>query len=397
MQTEDSGRRLTVLGLFTAIIVFFMPFSTVRIFGNGLLLYLGAPLIALSLIQFFKHARSMRIDNARLAVLAFMGYYLFSIIWSPNCTVARIYELLKVFLLALCLICNPYSQTDRLTTLAAFTGTGALICGVLLFKPYDIQDYFARRSIAILGVYQDPNYLCFLLFCILAVCVMAMLYAKRKSVKIVGFVLTLVILYCIIRTGSRSALASGILMVLFMTVRKEQKPTRIVLVGIVLLAAALILLPILARYLPATLVSRFQVFNKLDRSNSNRLRIWSQAFQLSFSSLPGLLFGRGAGSSTYYLGVATHNHILQILLENGLVGLTLYGAFLYQWAKKFRALKNPLSMAIFTASVLHSMTLSVQSIDYYWVTIAFCMVVAPLELHIIDQEETETDEIGETA
>ena len=115
-----------------------------------------------------------------------------------------------------------------------------------------------------------------------------------------------------------------------------------------------------------TLAEKFIVlfFQSGNATTKSRFIIWEQSFQLL--KFPYIFLGYGKTNSLDMIGIATnmaeisfHNSILHITVSFGLVGLTIFGMFVFDYWNKFLSNSEKeykiILYAIFISSLLYGM------------------------------------------
>ena len=197
----------------------------------------------------------------------------------------------------------------------------------------------------------DPNYLSG--WFILPVTMASEYIDKKNSLIIKGLLIIEIALsfYFVAQSGSRSGLLCIAFVVLGYTVwmlrlEIKKKPLYAVM-GIVLF---ILLVSFAIKMIPANTFYRFTNGSDVE-SLGGRTRIWENLMSVLFSHPLGMIFGMGQGSAPFYSGFdrVAHNTFMDILFENGLVGLFFYLYFFFIAMKS--ALKKDPAIAIAFISV----------------------------------------------
>lgn len=200
----------------------------------------------------------------------------------------------------------------------------AILIGITLFSNGSEDN---RTTLAIFGQTSDPNY--FVGFFIFPLSVTMKKFMESKY-RIIYLVLVLLAMYCIFMSGSRGGLIAVIVTMAAFSLIYPSKLKHKLLVfiagGSFLLFAWFVIAPIL----PDNIISRMSVTNVIETGGTGRWYIWKSMLNEIIHSTDKLLFGRGVPSlhmifhgGTYNEGVA-HNHLLQTLYDQGLVGLIAF-------------------------------------------------------------------------
>jgi len=187
-----------------------------------------------------------------------------------------------------------------------------------------------------------PNQLAGLLLSLLPFLVALILCSKSFFLRLMLIGCGGLTLFVLLLTGARIALIALVALALFYVLRSKRKVISLVM-GVVLALTLWFSLPkqYQQRYLT---VKQYAEGGKLDDSNKLRLAIWDAGWRM-FLDHP--ILGVGAGQfptayGTVYSGryhtawMNPHNLLLQVTCELGLVGLVIFGCFLFQIWKGIR-------------------------------------------------------------
>ncbi|MBI5055381.1 MAG: O-antigen ligase family protein [Nitrospirae bacterium] len=193
-----------------------------------------------------------------------------------------------------------------------------------------------KRDVGVTFSYLGPNEFAAFYAQVTILFMGILLVIDRTFVKIVLWCLIMFNTYCILYLYSRGGYAAVLAGLLFLGLTKNR----------IVLLLLLILLVSWNTVLPDAVVERLEMTKTeegVDASSSSRLELWSQALEeIIVNPLTGVGFG-----SSQYLGFKTsgeksrrnvHNGYVEILLEQGIVGLTLFLYIFYLGIKKGWAL-----------------------------------------------------------
>lgn len=261
---------------------------------------------------------------------------------------------------------------------------GATIAACLIiFMPTTSTYIEGRRTIILWGANMDPNILSavFIMGFYSLLDIQMHGRSELKIYRLLSYVSEIAVVIGIIYTGSRGGLISllgslGVL--LFCLLRKgienEQRKRIYQLLVILCILVILLLLFIPEEYLS----SRFSwsnLFGLNDYQNGahNRYTIWMRAWTL-FKKNP--LFGYGCGNfydaiATVYIECASHNLVVLLLVEYGIIGSFPFFLFLFLTLKRLYQAANPVMLAMFIAILIISLSLDSLPYKYFWVTLTF--------------------------
>ncbi|GEM02800.1 O-antigen ligase [Halolactibacillus halophilus] len=208
--------------------------------------------------------------------------------------------------------------------------------------------------------FRNPNGLAILLFCGTYFLTLATYHVSNIILKSYFIVSLLISFFLITETGARSILLSLILVVLIILIHKYRNSFIYYIIFIALAFNFLFIFMYIK--LPNTAIG--DGLNKISISVfskgffSGRERIWSAVWDHSMTSP---LFGHGISSKAGHIDgitTSTHNQYLQIFMESGIIGLTIFLIFLYFiWIlllKNMHTFEGVLSVGFFIATIIYS-------------------------------------------
>ncbi len=364
VRAKKDGKNIRPVTVFAFLAVLCLPFHTLIISGVGLLMLIGIPLLVLSAAAILSQLRKNAWDPATPLLAAFFAYNILGYLWTPSFSAYSLYNYAKIIAIVMCLYCQTYNRREKNFLFLGSVVSCLIVCWFMITES-NIGYTDNRMTVAVFGVEQDPNYLGYLFLIPAAVSIRQLLNRKAVYQKIFFAVLAVLILFCVMMTGSRGALI-GIASVAIVCVitRFKKLSTKIIFCVAMALLIALVYGFVLT-LLPEHIAARFSIRDVLESGGTGRTEIWDSAFQALREAPHKILFGFGTSSSTALIGWATHNLFLQLLLELGLVGLSLFVAFLWIWIKRL-AKQDTMCLGIVVGCMAMAMTLSVNTIYYFW-------------------------------
>lgn len=365
---------ISLLGIISAILVAILPMSTVSIGGNGLMLYIGAAMLAVYIVRLAKNQFRLRFDKLTKALLLVVLYALCACFFNSSITFNFIIEYTKNILIVFILINSVFSNKDTLLIEVGAIISCIVTCYNILNAP-TISFLDDRSTVVIFGVAQDPNHICFLYIIPIYILMNIITENKSKILKIIAWTLIVLVFYSILLTGSRGGLLSCIIEVFLFVCLKYRGSGKLVVVGLLLILVIYILSPYLLNLLPESVARRFSVEQVIRDNGSGRTDIWKNAFNAICNNPILTIFGHGTGSSRSIIGSATHNTAIQVLLENGIIGIILWINLLIQLAKRLLEKNNFYKLAMLAGTLLMAMDVSANTLEYYWFALAVCTLL----------------------
>ena len=203
----------------------------------------------------------------------------------------------------------------------------AVLLGITFFSNGSM---FNRSTLEIFGQTSDPNY--FVGYFIFPLSVTLKRIVKSKY-RIAYVLLAFLSVYCVFFSGSRGGLLAIIALIFASALMYPQKIKHKILtltIGcVIVLSAWFLVIP----FLPDDILARMSVENVVETGGTGRWYIWKSMLNEIIHSPTEFLFGRGiTAAHRFFIGgkwetVVAHNHIIQVLYNQGLVGLLAF-AFL---------------------------------------------------------------------
>lgn len=289
-------------------------------------------------------------------MLAFLVYYCISIAWTPNIEQAFLYMPTVVIMLLLLIIFSnihfPLSYVNRLLSVYKYISFSVGILGLFFSKPY--KEVLSRSVLTLFGVQIDPNNL----VALYGIGVGLSLYSLviEGKAKFLNLCISVVNIYCIFSTGSRSGIVLvAVLLLLLLFIKRE----RISFFNQIVMLFFLFLGCIgLISFLPETTVERLLGSDELSFTDgTGREDYWSVGLSL-FLQHP--ISGNGWGA------FSCHNTFLTMLVDIGLLGFITFLSFLYLLFRRTVNYKTVLPMMLLMIGLLPSFFIDAQNKRLFW-------------------------------
>jgi hypothetical protein len=353
------------------------PFSTLNISGRGIFVFVFIPLVLALLDKIFLKGSQLRLDRSIKLLVIFFIYSLLALIWSP---VTSAVGTIQVVVLVLSIGLYYYNENEQKMIRGASVVSLVISCILVYLSSIGLQED-GRASIMFLGTERDPNYVSLLFFPGLAVLLKVIFDNDRFIIKIISIALVLITMYSMLRMGTRGGLSSCVFIVVLSFLCYRKRGLGGIIGAIVFFFLLLYLYPMAVEQLPDSVADRFTKDVLENDEMGNRIGIWKNAiaFLTGDNSVLAFLFGNGTGSSIIIIGVATHNFIIQYLIDNGLLGIVLLFLFIFSFVKKTIKTKNYLPLIIFMGSFFMALSLSIAGIVDFWmnIAVAFALLSSP--------------------
>lgn len=359
-------------------------------FGGSINKYIGLLIMGLVCIWCIRNNRTKVYIPKWMFLFSFFAFC--TMFWSVNQNFQILSVMLNVVLFTLIVIQYPLTANEkRWIILAIFVG-GVVVSAMMLaggsFTTINTIDR-DRMSITIGGLTVDNNNLAVSL----GMCLVAgfSLIYKRKTFLIEKVLVTIgliLVLVGILRTGSRGGLLAlafgGVVFLLFSD--SGLRPRTIVIGAIFVLLG----MYYIQNYMSASLASRFTLAEVVASGGTGRMDIWVHALRYySDGSVGRILFGYGFGSfptlmkSAMGVAKASHNDVVQMLLETGIVGLLLYFRMWFEMAQHALKKKNATALALLAVVAVGSLSMEMLIKKMLWLAFFVAINSASEDLEMI--------------
>lgn len=351
---------------FLALFIFLLPIDLALgdfIFGINLLDIVAAIYIVTSFLK-----RSFKLRNISFSpFIVFIIYVWFTMIWSNNIfnTSNIMFMIYTIFFSIAMIMKYDDKELCFLKKAAICSGIVFVICSLF----FGINYVDGRTFIEILTL-ADPNFTT----AKLTICVSFLISIILSMKK--GFVLSLIyfsiIMVFVLLSGSRgSFVAIGIQILIAITITYKKKLHYL----FAILCLCSIIYIFLLFSLPDHLSNRFNILEILMSTGSGRTTIWSNYIQL-FEDLPAIskIFGIGRRNGILIYGElfglerSSHNLFIEVLIDNGIIGLSLLLWTFVSLAWKSIKTNNITSLCLIIGFAATSMFLHQIDSRYIWIT-----------------------------
>lgn len=377
--TNKTNTNLITL-LFTLFCIL-MPFEEVLAGSFGSVLKLiGVAIIVLSVCS----VRGFYFSNIWLLLIFWLIYCVISGAWANSFYWWQYFLKIYISQFAFAFILGqlPEDIVD-LNMVKRGLAIGVTIAAFLIiFMPTSSTYIEGRRTIILWGANMDPNILS-AVFIMGFYSILDLQTRSQKEAminKIVSYFAEIIIIIGIIYTGSRGGLISliislGILLLCLLKKGENEQRKRIYLFLFFICILVVLLLVFIPEQYLASRFSWTNLFGLNDYQNGahNRYTIWMRAWKL-FKKNP--LFGYGCGNfydaiATVYIECASHNLIVLLLVEYGILGSMPFFVFLFLTFRNLCRSGHPIMVAMFVAVLVISLSLDSLPYKYFWVTLVF--------------------------
>ena len=356
--------------------------------GNSILKLATIPIAAYFVITIIFSKKILHFNSVHLLLCIYTLSTLITLFVSPD--TASIYSVTGYFLnaaLYLCLTVVRYNE-EELSLLENAQVLLLLLLVMITFFSNGKMD--ERTTLMIFGQKSDPNY--FVGFFVFPICV-TMKKIMQSRLRILYGILLGLSIYCIFLTGSRGGLlAIMVTIAAFGLIYPENAGNKV----FIFLAGCLFLLLawfIAVPFLPNGIISRMSIENVIETGGTGRWEIWRIMLREIKDTQNKFLLGRGFDSMTKifqdgkWMVVFAHNQILQVLYNQGILGLIAFLAL--TMCCFLRCLRERKTVSI---AIIGMMALSV-SLSFNQTTRTFWNLVAYAALNFSRSESHRLPEV----
>lgn len=378
IRLKKNNESLRLVTIFAFLSVVCMPFSTISIGGIGVMLLISIPFLILCIPTLLRCIKKTRWDKATVFLAAFFVYGLLGYIWTPSVSLYSVYNYIKNVMIVMCLYCQSFNIREKKFLLFGTIIAATIVC-FFMITGNNVGFEDGRTTIAIFGEVQDPNYVGFVFYAPLAIMIDQIMNCERFFLKIICLISFFVILYCVILTGSRGAIIGITIIIIVTFISKFKTIWGKVLFCAIMMFCAFVLFNFVLMFVSPEMAARYSVQSVLETGGTGRTTIWLNAWKTMKESPYMLLLGFGTGSSVSVIGRATHNYIIQLLLELGIVGTVLFFKYFWIWVKRL-AKQDTLCLSIILGCMGLSMSLSVNTNYYFWMVMTLGIVCSKAKM-----------------
>lgn len=275
----------------------------------------------------------LKVDNS--ALFLYFAYISFSLFWNNNLSFNwYVSTTLLSAITAIVALSDDYSEAETAELKRGVIGSFILSVFVTLINADSIKRI--RLNISLTSEMDINDFACGLV--VIIALLMSLLY-KDKKFNVKAFLALAVCVAIIVFSGSRGAmLMAGIMLVAWVVMEAVNKKY----LPVIVLAALGLMLLAFYKFLPEFIQGRLDLRNLIKDGGSGRSDIWRAAFnKFNESNIVRKFYGYGYGafrSAVNYIAPGhdrayeAHNIFIDMLIEGGLVGLTLMS---FAFAKTF--------------------------------------------------------------
>ena len=341
----DKKEKIRASCLASCIYFLCMPFSIVPFLNDfSLLKLISLGIGGFLLVTMFLGKHRICLHKVHFWTMMYLLYSVTSLLFSrTNGAMETLRGMAQVYLISILMSMRVYNQREKrlLENVWLLTGFICIILGLTCTQEMGDE---GRTSLKILGGWEDPNQFCsyFILPALFAAKRVITPHQKGKFFFVCYEVL---LFYVLLKSGSRGGLlAVGVPILFYILV--GTKGIQIKIISVISVGLAVVLFTtVLSPLLPESITQRYSLERIEEDRGSNRLDLW-EAIVSSVEQNPailihggGLLYTENILTKTTYDNTVAHNQWLQVLADQGIIGVLLFlaqilSAFFYNWKNK---------------------------------------------------------------
>lgn len=318
------------------------------------------------------------------------GLYIFymgvSVLWAENISNSSGFfmGMLQLFAISLLFLQKNYTEKQHIAIKLMIVLSGIIF--FVLQITYSSQQIYTDRQVISFGELGgiDPNEFCGYLILPIAVCMQMLLAQKSGIRKTLSIVVVAMLMYSIMSSGSRGGLLAAVVTIVVVIMKSGRFSAKklFYIIGLIVIGTILFIYVIVPN-LSETLLNRFSLEGFMSYGGSGRLDIWSETLNMLWNNPLRLLFGCGVFGATS-VPYCSHNMIIQVLLDNGVVGLIIYIYFLV------KLIQNLENQEIYVSAAFWGIQTSMLTLSAYawfkavWIIYLLCLI------KFVPLSETET-------
>lgn len=293
----------------------------------------------------------------------YLGYSTASVLWAVNSQAAIInsMSLILMSFIVMVFFSNQLTREEGDVVDKCWMLVGVVCIIFYIFgEKTTVGEYGSRTSMIIMGTETDPNEFASAFIVPFAIILFNIL--SEKGQRILQYIMIIIMIYCVLMSGSRGAFFSILVVALFSLIQSGKINKKSILFFFI--AGALmtaIIFQFIIPMIPDDVLVRMSLKTLLEDGGSGRADLWSDGLKKIWSgSSLRMVFGYGQ----YGLTVGTsgtsqtmHNQFIQQLSNYGIVGLLLYIILIFKSYKTIK-INCPRYIGAFWGMMFMSLTIT---------------------------------------
>lgn len=356
-----------------------LPFTVVTTPFGSLLKLITMPVLAvLAYKLIIGERKELRFNGVHFVYSVYIAYTLTGLFMlRSQQAITSTTDMLSAYIAIILISVRVYNEKERALIETAWIGVGIICTYLCLTSTETVNSYENRIIVRVLGFAEDPNQFC--AYFIMPVMICMKRIVEKSKIMPFYVVLLLLIMYSVLRTGSRGGLIGiliGIFLCIMLAIRSIKAKIAIILLCVF---CAVVVVTVVFPLLPEDVQTRYSVESVVEDGGAGRFDVWKYLIQYAADSPARLIRGSGMWSTTEILGAAkvhdnvgaAHNQFFQVLTDQGVLGLVMFFAlictcFFRNWRRE------PYYACAFVAVMAFSMSLTLYVFKPYINIIIMC-------------------------
>ena len=310
-----------------------VPLSIINLPGGlSLLKVTTIGMVALMIPTLFAGDNEIKLNGMHLAWAAYL-IYSFSTLFLKRDDIAidTFRGLLEVTALAMLVSCRIYNQREKRWIYNSWLLVGLIMVILMIFTSGGYSNLEGRETIVLLGQNEDPNQINGYFLLPVIICIDRIINSSEITrSRVLCAALIVAMLYCVVKSGSRGGLAAVLVTVLVYSVISVKGLKNRIITAVVIGGTAVVLFVFIIPHLPQSLLERFSLDRIVEDRATNRFDIWLALINDLKAHIGSFAWGKGFYATaptimaTGLNNTVAHNHIIQVLYDQGIIGCTLF-------------------------------------------------------------------------
>lgn len=355
---------------------------------------IGVAIIAYIIISYKK----IVVKRYNYILIAWIVFGVISGLWSESydwwMRYLKIYGSQIAFLIVVTGVNVKRINTEKIRR--ALVASAGIASTILVFMPQTSEfTEDGRRSIIMFGHRFDPNIVsAIILLGILAA--LEEIFLLERGYRRKFYILLLILSFIgIFYTGSRGGLISAVIassVSLFCEAKKKENRKEVRHIIIFATLVAIIIIPMLPASITENRFSPDNILglNEFNAGVHNRYSIWLSAIKLIPDS-PLIGYGLGnfftAITKVYHMSCASHNLFILLIVETGILGLTMFVIFIANLLKKLKQYQLHTAFGMMVGILIMSLTLDALPYKFFWVALMYVQLLINSKQYIYEKTD----------
>ncbi len=331
-----------------AVCIYFlcMPLTIVTTPFGSLLKVVTMPVLAILCYKtFFGETKRLSFNSVHLMYAIYLLYTFLSLFFlASESAIRTVKDMFLAYFSFLLMSMRVYNENEKSFIENTWIVVG-IVCICLLLTSNRVANQIENRAmIDIMGYSEDPNMFCS--YFIMPVMVIMKRLTFKSKLKPLYALLLILILYSVLKTGSRGRLVAIVLGIGVFVILGIKKPLAKLGVFLAMVLVAVFVVGVVFPLLPEDVQERYSIESVVEDKGAGRFEIWELLVNYTLEEPSRIIRGDGVLSTEQSLEIirgretarGAHNQFIQVFADQGIIGLLLFLAFAA--ACFFRTLKR---------------------------------------------------------